>query len=145
MNTFPRSTCRWSRAAGALGLAVVVLAFVCAPQAPKAADGARDVPPFLEDFNARKEPAIVTRDVTFHSAGGPVRGFWARQEVKEPLPGEFRYLSAGQILFTYLHLAPLPELTQALLSAEVTAIAYETIEDPAGNLPILRPMSEDGQ
>lgn len=86
MNTFPRSTCRWSRAAGALGLAVVVLAFVCAPQAPKPADGSGDLPPFLEDFNARKEPAIVTKAVTFPSGAGPVRGFWARQEVKEPLP-----------------------------------------------------------
>jgi len=63
-------------------------------------------------------------------------------KVKEPLSSEYKYLSAGQILFTYLHLAPLPELTRALLEAEVTAIAYETIEDREGNLPILRPMSE---
>jgi alanine dehydrogenase len=74
------------------------------------------------------------------------RGVWEQAEmivkVKEPLPSEYGYLSAGQVLFTYLHLAPLPELTKALLDAEVTAIAYETIEDPSGNLPILRPMSE---
>lgn len=71
---------------------------------------------------------------------------WQRAEmvmkVKEPLASEYEHLSAGQILFTYLHLAPLPELTRALLEAEVTAVAYETIEDRDGNLPILRPMSE---
>jgi alanine dehydrogenase len=63
-------------------------------------------------------------------------------KVKEPLPSEFRHLSAGQVLFTYLHLAPLPELTKALLASEVTGVAYETIEDAQGNLPVLRPMSE---
>lgn len=63
-------------------------------------------------------------------------------KVKEPLATEFSLMTSGQVLFTFLHLAPLPELTQALLDAEVTAIAYETIEDAHGHLPVLRPMSE---
>ncbi len=63
-------------------------------------------------------------------------------KVKEPLPSEHRHLGAGQVLFTYLHLAPMQDLTRALLEAGVTAIAYETIEDRDGNLPILKPMSE---
>lgn len=71
---------------------------------------------------------------------------WERSEmimkVKEPLPSEYKYLTGGQVLFTYLHLAPVPELTKALLAAGVTGVAYETIEDRHGNLPILRPMSE---
>jgi len=63
-------------------------------------------------------------------------------KVKEPIASEFGLLGRGQVLFTFLHLAPLPELTRALVDREVTAIAYETIEDRAGALPILRPMSE---
>ena len=90
------------------------------------------------------------RDEEYTAAGARVveaaQEAWEPAEmvmkVKEPLPSEYRYLSAGQVLFTYLHLAPLPELTRALLEAEVTALAYETIEDADGNLPILRPMSE---
>jgi alanine dehydrogenase len=63
-------------------------------------------------------------------------------KVKEPLPAEYQLLRAGQILFTYLHLAPLPELTQALLDRQVTGVAYETIVDEKGGLPLLTPMSE---
>ncbi len=62
-------------------------------------------------------------------------------KVKEPLPGEFRYLTERTALFTYLHLAALPELTGELLARKVTAIAYETVEE-GGRLPLLRPMSE---
>lgn len=62
-------------------------------------------------------------------------------KVKEPLPAEYELFREGQILFTYLHLAPEPELTKALLAKKVTGIAYETIE--AGRtLPLLVPMSE---
>ncbi|WP_372631295.1 alanine dehydrogenase [Cohnella sp.] len=63
-------------------------------------------------------------------------------KVKEPLPEEFVYFRSGLILYTYLHLAPLPELTQALVERGVTAIAYETIQLDNGNLPLLTPMSE---
>ncbi|MBF8257943.1 MAG: alanine dehydrogenase, partial [Actinobacteria bacterium] len=62
-------------------------------------------------------------------------------KVKEPLPGEFAFLSERSALFTYLHLAALPELTDLLLSRRVTAIAYETVSAD-GMLPLLRPMSE---
>jgi len=63
-------------------------------------------------------------------------------KVKEPLPGEYPLLRAGQILFTYLHLAPAPELTRALMQRQVTGIAYETVQLADGSLPLLHPMSE---
>src|SRR5437667_4621052 len=63
-------------------------------------------------------------------------------KVKEPQPSEYRYLRDGLILFTYLHLAPLPELTERMLKAGVTGVAYETIAEPDGSLPLLTPMSE---
>jgi alanine dehydrogenase len=63
-------------------------------------------------------------------------------KVKEPQPGEFGYLRPDLILFTYLHLAPLPALTQALLDARTSAVAYETIREANGTLPLLTPMSE---
>jgi alanine dehydrogenase len=62
-------------------------------------------------------------------------------KVKEPLPEEFRHLSASSALFTFLHLAAFPELTAELVARRVTAIAYETVTS-GGGLPILRPMSE---
>ena len=63
-------------------------------------------------------------------------------KVKEPLPQEYRYLRSGLMLFTFLHLAALPELTGALLDSRVTAIAYETVQLDNGSLPLLAPMSE---
>jgi alanine dehydrogenase len=63
-------------------------------------------------------------------------------KVKEPLPSEFCYLRPDLLLFTYLHLAPLPELTAALLEKKVSAVAYETIREEDGSLPLLTPMSE---
>ena len=63
-------------------------------------------------------------------------------KVKEPQPEETRLLRKGQTLFTYLHLAADPSLTQALLGAGITGIAYETVTDPRGGLPLLAPMSE---
>ncbi|MEK7798558.1 MAG: alanine dehydrogenase [Acidobacteriota bacterium] len=63
-------------------------------------------------------------------------------KVKEPLEQEIPALRRGQILFTYLHLAPQPRLTRALIDSGVTAIAYETITDGNGHLPLLTPMSE---
>ena len=62
-------------------------------------------------------------------------------KVKEPLPPEFPFLSESSTLFTFLHLAALPGLTEELLARCVTAVAYETVTS-AGALPILRPMSE---
>jgi alanine dehydrogenase len=63
-------------------------------------------------------------------------------KVKEPLEREVSYFREGLILFTYLHLAPLSDLTDSLLRKAVTGIAYETIRDPNGTLPLLTPMSE---
>lgn len=63
-------------------------------------------------------------------------------KVKEPQPVEYSYFRKGLILFTYLHLAAEPELTQALVEKNVTAIAYETIQKQNGSLPLLTPMSE---
>ena len=63
-------------------------------------------------------------------------------KVKEPLLPEYDLLKEGQILFTYLHLAPDPQQTQALLKKKVTAIAYETVQLPDKSLPLLAPMSE---
>ena len=63
-------------------------------------------------------------------------------KVKEPLLPEYGLLKKGQILFTYLHLAPDPQQTQALLKNKVTAIAYETVQTADGGLPLLAPMSE---
>lgn len=63
-------------------------------------------------------------------------------KVKEPLAPEYPLLQEGQILFTYLHLAPDPEQTRALLEKKVTGIAYETVQLADGSLPLLAPMSE---
>jgi alanine dehydrogenase len=63
-------------------------------------------------------------------------------KVKEPQPAEYPYFRPGLILFTYLHLAPLPELTQKLLETGVSGVAYETIRERDGSLPLLTPMSE---
>jgi alanine dehydrogenase len=71
---------------------------------------------------------------------------WASSEmivkVKEPVGPEHDRLQEGQLLFTYLHLAPLPELTQVLQDKRVAGVAYETITDRRGALPLLTPMSE---
>ena len=63
-------------------------------------------------------------------------------KVKEPLASEFAYFREGLILFTYLHLAPEPELTRALLDKKVVGIAYETVQLANRSLPLLTPMSE---
>ena len=63
-------------------------------------------------------------------------------KVKEPQPSEWAQLREGQLLYTYLHLAPDPEQTKGLLASGVTAIAYETVTDARGGLPLLAPMSE---
>jgi alanine dehydrogenase len=71
---------------------------------------------------------------------------WAEAEmivkVKEPIAPEYPRMRAGQLLFTYLHLAPDNDLTEQLLERKVTGVAYETITDRRGTLPLLTPMSE---
>ena len=63
-------------------------------------------------------------------------------KVKEPQPSEWVQLRRGQLLFTYLHLAPDPEQAKGLIASGCTAIAYETVTDDRGTLPLLAPMSE---
>ena len=63
-------------------------------------------------------------------------------KVKEPQPGEWVQLRSDQLLFTYLHLAPDPEQAKGLIASGCTAIAYETVTDDKGTLPLLAPMSE---
>lgn len=77
----------------------------------------------------------ATPDEVYAEAGMIVK-------VKEPLPQEYPLLRSGQVLFTYLHLAPAPELTKALLEREIVGIAYETVQLDSGSLPLLTPMSE---
>src|SRR5580658_9246843 len=71
---------------------------------------------------------------------------WSKSDlvvkVKEPQPSEYPFLRPGLVLFTYLHLAPLPELTDKLLESRVNGVAYETIRESDGSLPLLTPMSE---
>ncbi|MFL5245802.1 MAG: alanine dehydrogenase [Gemmataceae bacterium] len=71
---------------------------------------------------------------------------WQRADlvvkVKEPLPAEWPSMRAGQILFTYFHFAADESLTKAVMKSGITAVAYETIKDARGNLPLLTPMSE---
>ncbi|MCZ2342264.1 MAG: alanine dehydrogenase [Bacteroidales bacterium] len=71
---------------------------------------------------------------------------WGQAElivkVKEPLPTEWPFLRAGQTVFTYFHFAASEELTRTCMNAGITAIAYETIRDARGGLPLLTPMSE---
>ena len=89
-------------------------------------------------------------DEEFKSAGGEIvpaaADVWARAEmvvkVKEPIGPELEAMREDQILFTYLHLAPAPELTRVLLERKVAGVAYETIRLPNGSLPLLTPMSE---
>ena len=78
-------------------------------------------------------------------AAGPEAVFAAAEmivKVKEPQPHECAMLRAGQTLFTYLHLAPDPQQAAALMASGATCIAYETVTDTRGGLPLLRPMSE---
>jgi alanine dehydrogenase len=94
--------------------------------------------------------AIGLQDEDYAAAGAEIvpsaAEVFARADmivkVKEPQPGEIAMLREGQILFTYLHLAPDPDQTKGLLASGATAIAYETVTDNFGGLPLLAPMSE---
>jgi alanine dehydrogenase len=89
-------------------------------------------------------------DVDFARAGAQLvpgaEDVWSDAElvlkVKEPQTGELGFMRAGQILFTYLHLAAHKDVTDALCQTGITAVAYETVETPDGRLPLLAPMSE---
>jgi alanine dehydrogenase len=89
-------------------------------------------------------------DAEYQNAGAEIVGeagyVWGKSQmvvkVKEPVEKEYVFFRDGLILFTYLHLAPLPVLTEKLLAAKVIGIAYETVRDRAGTLPLLTPMSE---
>lgn len=93
---------------------------------------------------------IGCSDAAYRAAGAEVLGSAAEVfaaadlvvKVKELQPTEFALLREGQILFTYLHLAPDPVQTKALVESGITAIAYETVTDALGRLPLLAPMSE---
>jgi alanine dehydrogenase len=87
------------------------------------------------DYLAAGATVLATADEVFAKAEMVVK-------VKEPQPVERKRLREGQVLFTYLHLAPDPEQTKDLLASGVTAIAYETVTDDRGGLPLLAPMSE---
>jgi len=89
------------------------------------------------------------RDEDYAAVGGALAAVdevWQLAElvlkVKEPLPAECPRLRPGQVLFTYLHLAPAPELARALRDSQAIAIAYETVQRADGSLPLLTPMSE---
>ena len=89
-------------------------------------------------------------DTLYQRAGATIIGsaaeVWTKSDmivkVKEPIQPEYPLMREGQLLFTYLHLAPDRELTKQLLERKVTGIAYETITDRRGGLPLLTPMSE---
>jgi len=89
-------------------------------------------------------------DAEYQNAGAEMVGdagyVWGKSDmvvkVKEPIESEYTYFREGLVLFTYLHLAPLPNLTNKLLEAKVAGVAYETVRDRFGNLPLLMPMSE---
>jgi alanine dehydrogenase len=97
---------------------------------------------------AGKEIGLL--DKAYAAAGAEIvdtaEEIFARAEmvvkVKEPQPNECRMLRPGQVLFTYLHLAPDPEQTRLLVESGAVAIAYETVTDRNGRLPLLAPMSE---
>lgn len=89
-------------------------------------------------------------DDEYRAAGAKIGGSadevwgWAEMivKVKEPIAAEYPRLKPGLLLFTYLHLAPDPKQTDALVQKQVTGVAYETIVGPHGGLPLLTPMSE---
>src|SRR6516162_8197592 len=102
----------------------------------------------LVETHAGKGSSVTDRE--YMQAGAAIiqdpAELWLKADlvvkVKEPQPPEYDYFRPGLILFTYLHLAPLPELTDRLLVSRVNGVAYETIREADGSLPLLTPMSE---
>ena len=116
-------------------------------------------PPSVRELTSRGHQVLVQKnagaeiglaDEQYIAAGAQMidtaKEIFARADmivkVKEPQPGECAMLSDGQILYTYLHLAPDPEQTAALIKSGAVCIAYETITGAGGGLPLLAPMSE---
>ena len=116
-------------------------------------------PPSVRELTSRGIDVIVQQgageqiglsDEQYMAAGAGIvataREVFARADmivkVKEPQPAECAMLREGQVLYTYLHLAPDPEQTAALVKSGAVCIAYETITGPGGGLPLLAPMSE---
>ena len=116
-------------------------------------------PPSVRELTSRGIDVIVQQgageqiglsDEQYMAAGASIvataREVFARADmivkVKEPQPAECAMLREGQVLYTYLHLAPDPEQTAALVKSGAVCIAYETITGPGGGLPLLAPMSE---
>jgi alanine dehydrogenase len=116
-------------------------------------------PPSVLELTSRGHQVMVQKnagaeiglsDQQYVAAGATIvdsaKEIFARAEmivkVKEPQPGECAMLGEGQVLYTYLHLAPDPEQTAALVKSGAVCIAYETITGPGGGLPLLAPMSE---
>ena len=102
----------------------------------------------LVETNAGEGSAITDHEYMQAGAGIALKAaeVWRKADlivkVKEPQPSEYAFLRPDLILFTYLHLAPLPDLTNRLLESQVTGVAYETIREADGSLPLLTPMSE---
>jgi alanine dehydrogenase len=102
----------------------------------------------LVETNAGKGSSLPDQD--YRDAGAEILSsaadVWSKADlvvkVKEPQTSEYPHFRPGLILFTYLHLAPLPELTQKLTATGVNSVAYETIREQDGSLPLLTPMSE---
>ncbi len=91
---------------------------------------------------------IGMRDADYRAAGAEIVAMASEifeadliVKVKELQPAEYDYLKPGQIVFAYLHAAPDPELARAMLDREIIGIAYETVSDAQGRLPLLQPMS----
>ncbi|MDO6563588.1 alanine dehydrogenase [Amphritea sp. 1_MG-2023] len=98
-------------------------------------DGGTSIGLSNDDYSAAGATLIDTAEEIFASAEMIIK-------VKEPQPQECKMLRSGQLLFTYLHLAPDPEQTELLVKSGAIAIAYETVTDAQGGLPLLTPMSE---
>ncbi|MBI2217505.1 MAG: alanine dehydrogenase [Candidatus Rokubacteria bacterium] len=90
---------------------------------------------FQDDDYAKVGAMLVTADDAWGEADVVLK-------VKEPVSEEYGRMRAQQVLFTYLHLAPAPGLTRALMAARIGAVAYETVQRSDGSLPLLTPMSE---
>jgi alanine dehydrogenase len=115
-------------------------------------DGVRELRrwgvPVLVEEGAGVDSSIPDADLA--AAGAEIVAsadeVWARAElvvkVKEPQPDEYGFLRKDLVLFTYLHLAAYPAVADALLAAGTTALGYETVQLPSGDLPLLAPMSE---
>lgn len=87
------------------------------------------------DYREAGAQIVGTASEVFEKAGMILR-------VKEPQPSEYRLLRPGQIVFTYFHFAASRELTESVMKSRIVAIAYETVQTPDGELPLLIPMSE---